>query len=302
NKSLSIQKISLFNKVKRFLRSAIAPVEMTDSIVSRETISKINNNVKNTVIKFKELFIAFLLLIFLIISNFSIIQARISGDLLSNGRLPDNSAISDRNFYNNVSRETISENFVFGSGLGTYIFQIDGYLEKNNIKQEFQSWQYQPAHNIYLLIASEIGIIGLIFFLLSVVYAISGSIKIVSRETIDKSYFSADKGRLGEVNEISRDYNLNKSLSIQKISLLNKVKRFFRSVIAPVEMIDSNVSRETILNVKLNYFLIAILVSFLFIGLFDHYFWTLQQGRLMFWLVLGLMLVNNNIISRENKY
>jgi hypothetical protein len=62
------------------------------------------------------------------------------------------------------------------------------------------------------------------------------------------------------------------------------------------------VSRETILNVKLNYFLIAMLVSFLFIGLFDHYFWTLQQGRLMFWLVLGLILVNSNIMSKEDKY
>ena len=198
-------------------------------IVSRETISKINN-IKNTIIKFKELFIALLFLIFLIISNFSLIQARIGDDLFSDNDLPSNHAISDRSFYNNVSRETISENFILGSGLGTYIFQIDEYLEKNNIKQELQPWQYQPAHNIYLLIASEIGIIGLLFFLLFVIYVISGSIKIVSRETI--------------------------------------------------------------LNVKLNYFLIAILISFLFVGLFDHYFWTLQQGRLIFWLVLGLILAN----------
>jgi len=212
-----------------------------NSIVSRETISKINNNVKNTVIKFKELFIAFLLLIFLIISNFSIIQARIGDDLLSNGRLPDNSAISDRSFYNNVSRETISENFVFGSGLGTYIFQIDDFVRNKEINQILQPWQYQPAHNIYLLFASEVGAIGLIFFFLFMVYVILGSIKIVSRETI---------------------------LDIR----------------------------------KLNYFLIAILVSFLFIGLFDHYFWTLQQGRLMFWLILGLILVGSNISSGESEY
>lgn len=34
--------------------------------------------------------------------------------------------------------------------------------------------------------------------------------------------------------------------------------------------------------------LIVVASSFLFIGLFDHFFWTLQQGQLMFWLVLGL--------------
>ncbi|MFH0907007.1 MAG: O-antigen ligase family protein [bacterium] len=32
-----------------------------------------------------------------------------------------------------------------------------------------------------------------------------------------------------------------------------------------------------------------IIFSFLFIALFDHFFWTLQQGQLVFWLVLGIM-------------
>jgi len=88
---------------------------------------------------------------------------------------------------------------------------------------------------------------------------------------------------------------------MQKISLLNKIKRFLHSAIVPVEMTDKIVSRETLLNVRLNYFLVAIFISFLFIGLFDHYFWTLQQGRLIFWLVLGFMLLSSNIISKENK-
>jgi hypothetical protein len=271
-------------------------------IVSRETISKINN-IKNTIIKFKELFIVFLLLIFLVISNFSLIQARIGGDLFSNDGLPSNYAVSDRSFYNNVSRETISKNFILGSGLGAYIFQIDGYLEKNNIKHELEPWQYQPAHNIYFLIASEIGVIGLVLFLLFIAYVISGSIKIVSRETIEENCSSLDKGRLGGVFEKSQGFSLNKSLNRQKISLLNKINRFLHSFANwRIQLIDKIVSRETILNAKLNYFLIAILISFLFIGLFDHYFWTLQQGRLMFWLILGLILANSSIISKENKY
>ena len=248
---LGIQKKFLLFKIRRFLDLNITSVEITDKNVSSvysadkcETFLEKNNSIKNAIIKFKELSATILLLIILIISNLFVVQARFDDNLISNNaELPDNSAISDRSFYNNVSRETICENFVLGSGLGTYIFQIDGYLEKNNIEQELQPWQYQPAHNIYFLIASEIGIIGLLFFLLFVMYAISDLIRNIS-----------------------------------------------------------NVSRETFSGTrKLNYFLLAIFISFLFIGLFDHYFWTLQQGRLIFWLILGMMMAINSITLEENR-
>jgi hypothetical protein len=55
-----------------------------------------------------------------------------------------------------------------------------------------------------------------------------------------------------------------------------------------------NVSRETLYNgekrnktIILQVGLISILVGYLFIGLFDHYYWTLQQGQLVLWLVFG---------------
>ncbi len=35
--------------------------------------------------------------------------------------------------------------------------------------------------------------------------------------------------------------------------------------------------------------LVILLMAFLAIGFFDHFFWTLQQGQLMFWLVLGII-------------
>jgi len=35
---------------------------------------------------------------------------------------------------------------------------------------------------------------------------------------------------------------------------------------------------------------LIILIGFLFFGLLDHYLWSLQTGRLMFWVVLGLCL------------
>jgi len=224
--------------IRIFVNYIKCSVKKVSKIVSRETISsKIINYYKKLlsfIMRFKELAVVSVLLIYLIISNFSIIQVRLGDNLLSNGSLPSNYAISDRSFYNNVSRETLSDNILFGSGLGTSIFQIDKYAKNNNIDQKIESWQYQPTHNIYYLIASEIGLFGLMIFLLIIVNIIL--------------------------------YSFNRQI----------------------------VSRETIIYKKLNYYLFAIFLSFLFIGLFDHYFWTLQQGQLMFWMILGLLLIVNS--------
>lgn len=241
--------------------------KLKNRIVSRETIcldkrKTVNQdtvfgeryllkNIKNITIKQKELFIIFLLTILLITVYFPLFKGRLDDNLInSSSYLLNNSAISDRNFYNNVSRETISENFIFGSGTGTFIFQIDKYLDRNKIYQEFEPWQYQPAHNIYFLIASEIGLVGLLLFLFFIFRVISNSLK--------------------STKTILNGNAVNPDISDKKI-----------------------VSRETISATKLNYFLIAITISFLFIGLFDHYFWTLQQGSLVFWLVLGLILIDH---------
>jgi O-antigen ligase len=38
-----------------------------------------------------------------------------------------------------------------------------------------------------------------------------------------------------------------------------------------------------------NIYMSAILFSFIFIMLFDHYFWDIQQGQIMLWMVMGLI-------------
>ena len=184
----------------------------------------------------------------LLVSQLSFISSRVNEDIYQKGNVPNNSALSDRKFFNDVSRETISKNVLLGSGLGTFIFQIDDYLERNNIEQELNPWQYQPAHNIYFLVASEIGILGLLFFLLFIFKIISRSIRTLTL-SVDKKFNNED---------------------------------YF-------------VSHETkyMNNPRLSYFLLVVILSFLLIGLFDHYFWTLQQGMLIFWFVLGLIAVNS---------
>jgi hypothetical protein len=127
-----------------------------------------------------------------------------------------------RLLYNNTAFNIISKSPLLGLGEGNFTMRMQ---EFNQTKLEL--WQFQPVHNIYLLIMSELGIIGAAIFFLLVLYTL-----------------------------ITSWLTLN-------------------SII---------VSRETII---LQIGLISILIGYLFIGFFDHYYWTLQQGQLVFWLVLG---------------
>lgn len=37
-----------------------------------------------------------------------------------------------------------------------------------------------------------------------------------------------------------------------------------------------------------SYFFLILFFSLLLLGLFDHYLFTLQQGQLLFWIILGM--------------
>ena len=56
----------------------------------------------------------------------------------------------------------IKDNFILGIGSRNYTI----YKYKTSINSNINSWDLIPAHNIYLLILSEIGIFGLIGFLM----------------------------------------------------------------------------------------------------------------------------------------
>jgi len=133
-------------------------------------------------------------------------------------------AVVQRLTYNEMGFHIIRNNF-FGVGIGNQVL----HAVKNNVYQEFgmdQVWQWQPIHNIYILIASEIGQAGLIFFLIF----------------IARIFFSW-KG------------------------------------------FESWISK-------------AMLASLLLFGFFDHFLWTLQPGRLMLWVVIGLVLVYNRSVLK----
>jgi len=123
-------------------------------------------------------------------------------------------AVGLRVFYNETAFSIISAHPLSGIGLGNFVWEISQALDL------MFSWLHQPVHNIYLLISSETGLLGLVVFLMFL--------------------FSV----LGRVRT-------DKSASYLGITI--------------------------------------VFLGFLFIGLFDHFFWTLQQGQLMFWLVLGIL-------------
>ncbi len=67
----------------------------------------------------------------------------------------------------NTAKNVIYENWLLGVGIGDYT----KYIYKN-INSNLESWNYQPVHNIYLLVIAEIGIIGFLFFIGLFIYLV----------------------------------------------------------------------------------------------------------------------------------
>lgn len=125
--------------------------------------------------------------------------------------------ISDRLLYQKVAREMIKKAPMFGVGYQNFVLKM-----KVLSPLELKSYQYQPVHNLYLLILAEIGILGFVSFLLFLLMLMR--------------------------------YSIVRLFNLEVLTLF------------------------------------SILVGILFISFFDHYFFTIQQGRLIFFLVAGLLV------------
>ena len=225
--------------------------------VSRETFANFRFNKP-------KIALLFIILFFILYSLFFIypqISGRIALDIKEQ-------AFSDRLLFNNIAFSMIKENFFQGVGIGNFTLNMADF---SPVKLEF--WQYQPVHNIYLLIFSELGIIGFILF----VFIILNILKMAYLSQKSLSNFSFNKILNEPINNQSKMFHVkhlaNNSLNKAKNGELKQ------------EKIDEI---EACCNISLPFFLIFI--GFLFIGLFDHYFWTIQSGQLVFWLIAGLIL------------
>lgn len=130
--------------------------------------------------------------------------------------------------YNRIGYETIRTE-PWGVGLGNQVAYgvKNGLYEKEGIGKT-EPWNWQPVHNLYLLIVSEVGIPAFFAFFAFLILAVGAGLKI----------FWSERGA------------------------------------HPVSMVC----------------ILGILAAFLVLGLSDHYFWDMASGRLMFWLVLGILL------------
>ena len=129
-------------------------------------------------------------------------------------------AVDYRLTYNRVALNLISTQ-PFGVGVANQVL----YSVRSGVFDYFgltHVWEWEPIHNLYLLIGSEIGLMGLLSFICF--------LAIVTWHALKHS------AQLDEILAIS------------------------------------------------------LLVAVMSLGLFDHYLWTIQPGRLMLWLAIGLAL------------
>ncbi len=130
--------------------------------------------------------------------------------------------VSDRWNYNKIGLELIVSN-PLGVGVGnqlfhTYSTNLFGKYDVNSLGQ------WQPIHNLYLIMGSEVGILGLISFLLFISFLIFNNL---------------------------------------------------------------NLFRISDLDIRIS---IIMFLALLVLGFFDHFLWDLQLGRLMLWVVIGILL------------
>jgi O-antigen ligase len=137
-------------------------------------------------------------------------------------------AVSLRVFYNNAAYEIVKKSPLTGVGLGNFIIKL------KEIHPNLASWQYQPVHNIYLLLFSEIGVFGLAVFL-SVLFLI--------------------------------------------------FKNCLKSKVYSLELVVFG----------------GLVIVFIIIGLTDHFFLTINQGMLLFWLTLGIVSSNMTIVLKNRE-
>lgn len=118
---------------------------------------------------------------------------------------------------------TLSKAHPLGVGIGNSVF----YAVKSELYQKMgmrEVWAWQPVHNLYLLISSEVGIAGLVLFLAAIFLLFA------------------------QAWEKTRSHD--PEFAIAGIMLF----------------------------------------ALLLFGLTDHFLWTLESGRLMLWLTIGLMV------------
>jgi O-antigen ligase len=111
------------------------------------------------------LILLFVIIIFTV-SYPSLVVTRITGE----SRLEQHSYEERLDQYSEL-QQVIKNNWLWGAGLGNYA------IELQKVKPNQEAWTYQPVHNAWLVMLAEIGLIGTLLLIGSLVWAYTNKIK-----------------------------------------------------------------------------------------------------------------------------
>lgn len=95
-------------------------------------------------------------------------------------------SLSERAEYLRQAKILIARHPLLGVGLGNFGVAVSETITKKQI-----SYYYQPVHNVFFLVASEIGLTGLLFFLLFLGWLFFGALKIVRDNSLPLALLGA---------------------------------------------------------------------------------------------------------------
>jgi hypothetical protein len=232
--------LSLILAIVYIFRNSLVPRGTFKKVIGRQTkfgrIHQIRNMEGKPLILKKAFFLIIImfLLIYLVQLDF--------GAILIN-------SFKERLFYLDIAKNIIFSNFFSGIGAGQFVLGMQSYSS-----QVILNWQFQPVHNVFLLILAELGLVGVSIFLWFVwkVFHMKQSEKKTKTEcsTWNETRCEAYSQRSSE------------NVPPGTIELQSNLTPIFK----------------------------AILIGFFMISLFDHYLWDIQQGQIMLWLALGLLV------------
>jgi hypothetical protein len=249
--------IQLIGLILTFSKSAIIGLLVTIGYIYWKN-KRMGNDVRNVPrgtfpkIEVKQFIISLLIFILLTYIGIKLTDLNLSDNLSKSS--------GDRVWQLIVSRETILDHFWFGLGQGQYVANL-----ANVSRGTLAYWQYQPIHNVFLLILSELGFVGLFIFI-HFLWELFRPDRNVPRGT----FYGAGV----EQNIISRpELTLSKQGGLRDLIGLDPL---------PVQKAGSITLKMT------NIVFRGILLGLTFIMIFDHYLWDIQQGQIILWILLGL--------------
>jgi O-antigen ligase len=134
--------------------------------------------------KKKDLLVIFYTLLILFFIFFTAYSNLISSRTNTQSRL-EKKSLDDREIYLEESKKIINKNFIKGVGLGNYTEFVSKNLAKNK-----EPWNIQPVHNVYLLIFSELGLIGFSIFMFFIIFNILEIFKLIKERNTNRVIFS----------------------------------------------------------------------------------------------------------------